>query len=105
MMNRTRTLLIVTAVQRDAANAVAVQVAGPYAANTFSVPYYLGPVQTPKPTHYVACWDMPDIQVSEFRRLMASQISGKSVEATAIPRGTNPRDQLTTKTLTPFRGQ
>jgi len=77
---RTRTLLIVTAAQREAANAVAVQVAGPYAQNTFSVPYYAGQVQSAKPTHYVACWDMPEVQLSEFRKRMASQISGKSVE-------------------------
>lgn len=77
---RTRTLLIVTAAQRDAANAVAVQVAGPYAADTFSVPYYQGKLQAAKPTHYVACWDMPDVQVSEFRKLMAAEISGKGVE-------------------------
>jgi len=102
---RTRTLLIVTAAQREAANAVAVQVAGPYAQNTFSVPYYAGQVQSAKPTHYVACWDMPDVQVSEFRKRMASQISGKSADVTAIPRGTNPRTQLATKTLNPFRGQ
>ena len=77
---RTRTLLIVTAAQREAANAVAVEVAGPYAQNTFSVPYYAGQVQSAKPTHYVACWDMPEVQLSEFRKRMASQISGKSVE-------------------------
>ena len=77
---RTRTLLIVTAAQREAANAVAVQVAGPYAQNTFSVPYYAGQVQSAKPTHYVACWNMPNVQVSEFRKRMARQISGKSVE-------------------------
>ncbi len=80
MSKRTRTLLIVTAAQRDAANAVAVQVAGPYAQNTFSVPYYAGQVQSAKPTHYVACWDMPDVQVSEFRKRMAAEIGGKSVE-------------------------
>jgi len=55
-------------------------VAGPYAQNTFSVPYYAGQVQSAKPTHYVACWDMPEVQLSEFRKRMASQISGKSVE-------------------------
>ena len=101
---RTRTLLIVTAAQRDAANAVAVQVAGPYAADTFSVPYQLGQGQAAKPTHYVACWDMPDVQVSEFRKLMAAEISGKGVEATSIPRGANPRDQLKAKTLSPSKG-
>lgn len=104
-MSRTRALLIVTAVQRDAANAVAVQVAGPYAADTFSVPYQMGQGQQAKPTHYVACWAMPDMQIDAFRKAMASQISGKSVEATAIPRGGNPLDQLRTKTLTPFGGR
>ena len=101
---RTRTLLIVTAAQREAANAVAVQVAGPYAQNTFSVPYYAGQVQSAKPTHYVACWDMPDVQVSEFRKRMAAQISGKSVEAISIAERANPRDQLKSKALTPSKG-
>lgn len=101
---RTRTLLIVTAAQRDAANAVAVQVAGPYAALTFDVPYQMGKAQTPKPTHYVACWNMSNVQVSEFRKRMAAQISGKSVEAISIAERANPRDQLKSKALTPSKG-
>lgn len=101
---RTRTLLIVTAAQRDAANAVAVQVAGPYAADTFSVPYQMGQGQAAKPTHYVACWDMPDVQVSEFRKRMAAEISRKSVEAITIAERANPRDQLKAKAITPSKG-
>jgi hypothetical protein len=101
---RTRTLLIVTAAQREAANAVAVQVAGPYAQNTFSVPYYAGQVQSAKPTHYVACWDMPDVQVSEFRKRMAAEIGGKSVEAIAIADRASPRDQLKAKAISPSKG-
>lgn len=103
-MSRTRTLLIVTAAQREAANAAAVQVAGPYAADTFSVPYQMGQVQTPKPTHYVACWEMPDVQVSAFRKAMAAEISGKSVEAITIAERANPRDQLKAKAITPSKG-
>ena len=101
---RTRTLLIVTAAQREAANAVAVQVAGPYAQNTFSVPYYAGQVQSAKPTHYVACWDMPDVQVSEFRKRMAAEIGRKSVEAITIAERANPRDHIKSKALTPSKG-
>jgi len=101
---RTRTLLIVTAAQREAANAVAVQVAGPYAQNTFSVPYYAGQVQSAKPTHYVACWDMPDVQVSEFRKRMAAEIGGKSVEAITIADRASPRDQLKAKAISPSKG-
>ena len=101
---RTRTLLIVTAAQREAANAVAVQVAGPYAQNTFSVPYYAGQVQSAKPTHYVACWNMSNVQVSEFRKRMAAQISGKSVEAITIADRASPRDQLKAKAISPSKG-
>ena len=104
-MSRVKTLLIVTAAQRDAANAAAVAVAGPYAADTFSVPYQMGQGQPAKPTHYVACWDMPDVQIAEFRKAMASQIGGKSVEAITVAERANPRDQLKAKTVTPFRGQ
>ena len=99
MSKRTRILLIVTAAQRDAANAVAVQVAGPYAADTFSVPYQLGKAQTPKPTHYVACWDMPEVKLSEFRKRMASQISGKRVEV--VERAG--RAELQAKKLSPVK--
>ena len=68
------------------------------------MPYQLGKAQTPKPTHYVACWDMPDVQLSEFRKLMAAEISGKSVEAISIAERANPRDQLKSKALTPSKG-
>ena len=101
---RTRTLLIVTAAQREAANAVAVQVAGPYAADTFSVPYQMGQGQAAKPTHYVACWDLPVVQVSAFRKAMAAEISRKSVEAITIADRASPRDQLKAKALTPSKG-
>lgn len=75
---RTRTLLIVTAAQREAANAVAVQVAGPYAADTFSVPYTSG-VGT-KATHYAACWRMTNKQLGEFKQRMAAKMASKAVQ-------------------------
>lgn len=96
---RVRTLFIVTAVQRDAANAVAVQVAGPYAADTFSVPCHKG--QSKIPTHYAACWSIPLATLNEFRKLMAAQISGKSVSvfekagvAKLASEGLNPKAQV-----------
>jgi len=96
---RTRTLLIVTAAQREAANAVAVQVAGPYAQNTFSVPYYAGQVQSAKPTHYVACWPMTDKQLGAFKKAMAAKIASKSVEVT----GKAGRAELQAKRLEPHK--
>lgn len=80
MSKRTRTLLIVTAAQREAANAAAVQIAGPYAADTFSVPYQMGQGQAAKPTHYVACWSMPDGQLAAFKKTMAAKMAGKTVQ-------------------------
>ena len=99
MSKRTRILLIVTAAQRDAANAVAVQVAGPYAADTFSVPYQLGKAQTPKPTHYVACWPMTDKQLGAFKKAMAAKIASKSVEVTEKAG----RAELQAKRLEPYK--
>lgn len=77
-MTRTKTLLIVTAAERHAANAAAVAVAGPYAAGTFDVPYTSG-VGT-KATHYVACWSMPDVQLAAFKKTMAAKMAGKTVQ-------------------------
>jgi hypothetical protein len=77
-MNRTRTLLVVTAAERDAANAAAIAAAGPYAAGTFDVPYVSG--MSTKATHYAACWLITDKQLDAFKKAMAAKMVAKTVE-------------------------
>lgn len=86
---RTRALLIVTAPLRDAANAAAIQVAGPYATDTFSVPLYQGLAKVP--THYAACWSMENVDLAEFRQAIAQYLSGGKVQVFA---GVNVRAKL-----------
>lgn len=73
---RTRALFIVAKARQAAANAAAVQIAGPYAADTFSVPVCQG--ASTVVTHYAACWDMKDIELAAFKQAMASSIAGKT---------------------------
>ena len=95
-MNRTKTLLVVTAAERDAANAAAIAAAGPYAFGTFDIPYSSG---STKATHYAACWPMTDKQLGAFKKAMAAKIAGKSVEVTEKAG----RAELQAKRLEPYK--
>ncbi len=63
-----KTLLIVPASSQKAANEAAVAVAGPRAADTFSVGVVKG--EGTKATHYVACWQMSKELLRRFRETL-----------------------------------
>lgn len=92
-----RELLMVTALQKNAANAAAVTAAGPYAANTFSVEY----VTDLKASYFVACWQMTATQKAAFEKAMAAQIGAKTVELAAVTTKQTAQKTLTTKKLSP----
>lgn len=73
-----RTVIIVSADQRDAANAAAVAIAGRNAADTFSVPVIKG--NGKKVTHYIAAWQMDAKLQAAFEKAFATQISSQKCE-------------------------
>ena len=72
---RTTTLLVVPAADREAANAVCLQIS-PYARDTFSVKF----VDDKNKEFYVASWSMTASQLATFRQLMAAKITSKKIQ-------------------------
>jgi len=67
-------LIVVAEDQLAAANAAAVAVAGPRAANTFAIRYQ---DETGKQTYYVCSWRMTADQAARFAALLAEQTKSK----------------------------
>jgi hypothetical protein len=81
---RVKTLLIVPASKRKAANATCVAMFGRRGANTFSVGVHLG--ESKEVTHYVACWDIPDRKLEQLKKLLAKD--------TTVADGRKPKAEL-----------
>ena len=89
------TVIIVKESQQVAANAVAVKIAGPYAANTFSVPFKKG-----SQTYYVCSWDMDD----SMRTLLVEaldKIAGTKPESFVVEKPKKPKDEIKAKGYKP----
>ena len=82
------TVIIVPKALQDAANAAAIEAAGPYAADTFSVPVVIGGGQ--QVTHYAASWRMTETQLKAFKAAM----TGKQNTVAELARGETPRGKL-----------
>jgi len=82
------TLLLVPKTLQDAANAAAIEAAGPYAADTFNVPVIIGGGQ--QVTHYAASWRMTKTQLKAFKAAM----TGQQNTVAELARGETPRGKL-----------
>ena len=76
------TVLVVTEAQREAANAAVVRVCGPYARDTFSVPY----TDSAKKTYYVASWRMTAKQEEAVRKELG-KLPGKKLQTAKTKSG------------------
>ena len=82
------TLLLVPKALQEAANAAAIEAAGPYAADTFNVPVVIGGGK--QVTHYAASWRMTETQLKTFKDAM----TGKQNTIAELARDETPRKEL-----------